>query len=634
MIERLLAKDPDARPTGAAQVEQELAVLGASPASSSAASVSDLSTAVEVRLDDVTHALPRSPTAPPSTAGMSALPRRRYFREIALAAVLALLGAAIYHLLQRQSEEPPQPARPVPAKTLRVVVPKPQIEGDDERLALAASGVLTASLNALGSLEGVAAVDPLQLVGSPKSPVEMARSAAVDEVVVSTLEKAGNLGRITLRRIQGSDGRVLWTDSFDASMEAEDLRALANAVGIHLRRGYPGRRQRTGTFLPDVRDEDYATFLKIKQRVDAGGLPSEADLVSLGEAAQQSPPFLEARILAAQISWTLFQSTKETAYRDRALAFIRQARGLAPEDPRPLQTLFRIEIDGDRPEVAAAALTQLESLLPGDPQILALYSRLAEHQGHMKQALVHQRSATERLRSWRNLYRLADLEIRTGRIQDARRHLGEILSVSPKNIPVLEKLAQIELVFGDLKQAEQIYLDLAGRSPQSRYFSAIGVARVLMGRSEDAITPFRQSLAIDPDDVGTTINLADAELSLGHAREAEAHYRRALQRLEKNRPPGGLNLDDSMAQAQCLAHLGRTREAVEITQRVLGQNPEDPYLLQSVALVYALVGDRASALVNAQNALEKGVQPRWLTVPAFAPLQKDPEFRRLLDKQR
>jgi eukaryotic-like serine/threonine-protein kinase len=634
LVERLLAKVPEDRPASAAEVEEELEAIVSPTASHPTASVSDLPTVVEVRPDAVSRTLSRPPQTPASTAGMSVLSRRRFFREIAVAVVLAVLAGGGYLLLHQQPEEPKKPIAPIPARPLRVVVPKPQVDGDDERLALAASGTLTASLNALGSLEGVAAVDPLQLVGSPKSAADMARVAAADEILAVSLEKAGAMGRITLRRIDGADGEVLWTENFDASIETQDLRLLARMVGIHLLRGYPGKRQRAGTVTPDVRDEDYAAFLKLKQRMDTGSLPPEDDLAVLEKVAERSPQFLEAHILAAQICLSRFQATKKKVYRERALDFIRKSQELAPGDPRSLQTRFRIELAGDRPEVAAATLARLEALLPGDPQSLVLRSRLAEAEGLMEKALADQRTATERLPSWRNLHRLADLEARQGQIQKARQHLGEILSASPGNVWALEKLAGIELVFGDLERAERICLDLTARAPQSRYFDTLGVARVFLGRFEDAISAFRQALAIDPDNVYTTMNLADAELNLGRTKEAQTHYRLALQGLETNRPPGGLNLDDRLAQAQCLARLGRTREAVEIVLTVLRQNQEDPYLLQSAALVYTLVGDRASALVNAQKALEKGVHPRWFTVPAFAPLGNDPEFRRLLDKKR
>jgi serine/threonine-protein kinase len=154
---------------------------------------------------------------------------------------------------------------------------------------------------------------------------------------------------------------------------------------------------------------------------------------------------------------------------------------------------------------------------------------------------------------------------------------------------------------------------------------------VLLGRYEEAVTAFHQALAMEPGQVDVTLNLAEAELALGRARDAQDHFQAVLRSIEKNRPPqGALAPETSMMQAQCLAHLGRRREAVEVTAKVLRQNPDDPGMLQSAALVYALVGDRSSALANMQTALQKGVKPRWFTLPAFASLQNDPEFRDIL----
>ena len=72
------------------------------------------------------------------------------------------------------------------------------------------------------------------------------------------------------------------------------------------------------------------------------------------------------------------------------------------------------------------------------------------------------------------------------------------------------------------------------------------------------------------------------------------------------------------------------REAVEVTQQALRENGEDPEILFAASLVYDLVGDRASALVNADLALRKGLQPRWFTLPAFGPLRNDPGLKSLL----
>ena len=187
----------------------------------------------------------------------------------------------------------------------------------------------------------------------------------------------------------------------------------------------------------------------------------------------------------------------------------------------------------------------------------------------------------------------------------------------------------MELTFGDPKRAERIYQDLIPQAPQRTFFINLGISQILLGKHEEAIPALRRALVIDPDNVNATLNLAETELALGRKREAETLFRKALRKIEEN-PTAEFSPLDSMAKAQCLAHIGRTREAVEITQRALRQSPNDPEILQYAAAVYTSVGDRASALVSIQDALEKGVQARWFHLPAFATLQNDPEFRDLL----
>jgi serine/threonine-protein kinase len=634
LIERLLAKEPLERPRGAAEVARELEAIATSLVSSDSptlvASVSDLPTVVDIPQPAVSQPVARHSGAPASTAGMSVLRRPRYLRLIAVASLLLAIGVAGFLFLRRHPE--PKATAPPAAKTVRILVAKPEVVGEDERLRLAASSVLTASINALRSLSDIAPVDPSQILGSPQSTKDMARAAASDEVLLTTLERAGTLARITLRRVDGTGGQVLWADNFDASIEAHDLRLLADAVSIRLGRGFPGHAPRPGALALDVRNEDYATFLEIKQRIDSGQALYQPELALLNPILERSPRFVEAWLLAADLCNSLFHSTHEIAYLDRAFTLAKQVEVIAPGDPRPLSMRFDLQVANGQTRAAGKTLTQLESLLPGDPTLLPRYATLAEQQGRSEEALADRRLAAERIPSWRNLYSLANLEARTDHLGDARSHLARILSMSPGNLWALEKRAEIELLFGDLKRAEAFYQDLIQRAPQRTYFTNLGAVRVLQGRYEEAIAPFRQALALNPDHAAASLDLADAELALGRTEEAKEHYRTALRRLESNTPRGGLSPLDTMARAQCLAHLERQTEAVMAAERALQKKPDDPNILMQAAQVYALVGDRASALAQINIALEKGVQPRWFELPAFSSLYADPEFRRLLSR--
>ena len=64
---------------------------------------------------------------------------------------------------------------------------------------------------------------------------------------------------------------------------------------------------------------------------------------------------------------------------------------------------------------------------------------------------------------------------------------------------------------------------------------------------------------------------------------------------------------------------------------MLRKAPDSPEVALIAALVYSLVGDQSSALVNATNAVEMGVNTRWFSFPGYEPLLEDSEFRALIE---
>lgn len=621
LLDRLLAKDRQLRPGSAREV---IAALERLPASTGSAavygtdSVSDLPTAAEPRWQEPVPAV-RAQGVPPSTmAGLSVRSHRRAMLSGAAVVLLATLAAAAAWLGR-------------PAAPLRVAVARPEVRSaaGDEQLGLAAFGVLAASLSSLASLQGMAPIDPREASRGGTSPVEMARTAAADEVMIATLEREAALARVSLRRVRGSDGAVLWTETFRVPTDPGSLRLLADAVAVHLRRAYPGHEPRPGAPTLDVRDEDYAAFLKIRQRIDKGDAPLEPELARLEEIVRQSPGFLEGQLLAARVALSLFQSGGEPADLDRSSRLVRQSRELAPADPRPLLLEIKIALATRREEQAEEILGRIERLLPGDPDILPLRARLAEAQGRPSEALEALRTAAEQVPSWQNLFLLARLEAQQGHIPEARRQIAAILLHAPDNLWAREQLGQLELFYGDLARAEQIYLDSVRLAPR-RSWNSLGLARSLRGRYPESAAAYRHALEADPDSVATLLNVADAEGELGHRREAEVLYRRVLDRLAESAPEGRLGPRESIIQAQCLARLGHTREAVKIAQDALRRTPDDPEILLWSALVHHLAGDRSSALNLAQAALEKGIQPRLFAGSAFRSLREDPELRPLL----
>lgn len=609
LVTRLLEKDRDLRPRHATEVVRILEAAALPVPDPLSASSNELT------------AGPWAAEPPPVT-----VIRDRPLRGRALAVTLVTLAAAaVVFLLLNGSRAAPR----------RIVVPSPTVAGPaDERLALVASGVLSSALGTLSSLEGIAPLEPSQLGVTGSSPVELARSSAADEVLLASVAGEGEMARVSLKRVQGSDGRVLWAHTFQVPAGPRDLALMADAVQIHLRQAWPDYPPRPGTPDLEARGEDYASFLEVERRVDSGQTAWKPELERLEGIVRSSPRLLDAWLLGSRVALNLFQTNRDVADLDRARGMIREARRLAPNDPRPLVEGFRITLAADRPEEGRAILEQLERLLPGDPELLVLRARLAEQTGRAGEAFDALRTAVERAPSWRNLYWLADLEARHSRLSEAREHLDLLLARSPDNLFALDKLAGMELLSGDLGRAERLYLKLIGLAPQRSHYTNLGLARFLLGRYPEAVEAYHKALELDPDHVAVLLNLADAETALGDRREADRLYGRVLERIGTMEAAATLSPGDRMIKAQCLVHLGRSREAVETVQQTLQQSPDDPEVVYLASLVYSLAGDRESALVDARLARAKGIQPRWFNIAAFQGLRGDPELQRLLVSSR
>jgi len=156
--------------------------------------------------------------------------------------------------------------------------------------------------------------------------------------------------------------------------------------------------------------------------------------------------------------------------------------------------------------------------------------------------------------------------------------------------------------------------------------------RYLLGDYAGAVESYRRALALESGHLTVTLNLADAELALGRRPDAMQHYAQVLAALEHK--PAGVALEpaERTIEAQCLAHLGRGREAVALALDTLAANPNEPEVAYQSALVFALAGENASAIALARKAVALGIQPRWLTTPGFERLRADETFRTLLQK--
>ncbi len=623
LIDRLLEKDPARRPESAADVALSLARAesaespGDGTTPESATPDSDDQPTVES--DPILLDGPIRPSRPVRA------PRRVSRRRVAV--LLAGLAAAVSLGLWRLA--------PRPGPSLVVAVPAPAISGNPARAsdetAETAAAIRLALLAALTGLERVSPLAPEQVDPVAGAPRELARATAADEVLASTLACAGSGCRIELRRVRGSDGVLLWTAGFEVPLHQPLL--LAEAIEGQLKKSYPERRRRPGLAALEVRPADYARYVTLRRELDSrrADLSIDALLVEVAAIRQGSPRFVETAILEADARRYRYAARRDPQDLLHAERVLESARALAPADPRPWVALFEVALRGERLDRAAEALAALERLEPGDPGVAMLSARLLERRGDRAGALTRMREAAARRPSWKHLSRLADMEYRYGETAAARGHLDELLAHHPDSWTGTSLLAQIELLSGSPERAAAHYEKLVRRSPQAPELANLGLAHLLLGRYRPAMKRFSQARDLEPGNAFVALNLADAKALSGDRRAAEAAYRGVLERIARD-PAAERSWQHWSARAQATAHLGRRREAVAAAQQVLALAADNAQAAYEVALVYTLVGDRASALLNAERALARGVEPRWFDLPWLAPLREEPELRERLKR--
>jgi len=607
LVEALLEKDPERRPAGAQEVA---ARLRGSRGGSFTGSLAPALT------------LPRR--AGNETSALSTLRRPRHWRAaLAGAGGLLLVAMAVTWLVSGTRF-----GRSAP---LRVAVPRPVIAAGSG-LELVASGTLISALRSLVSFEGVTAIEPSQIGEVRGTPLDVARAVAADEVLTLNVEPSGpKEAFVALRRIRAEDGSVLWAERIPVPAARVDAILLAEGIAAAIRRAYPRQALREGIPDLEVRPAEYAEFVDVWQRIQAGKASWAPELPRLEAIAARSPRFLEADVQAALLAANLFLDTRKPDYLQRARAAEDRARALAPGHPRVLFAETVVSLVERKFERAEEALTALQEKTPGDPAITAQRSRLAEARGDLKGAVALLREVVERYPTWRYLVELAHLELRLGAVDAARRHLETAAALVPGNTWPLAKLGELELVYGDLKRAERIYRDLVAAGPQRSDLTNLGIVRFLLGDYTGAAESYRQALGIEPGHVAVTFNLADAELARGRTGEALALYRQVFAALSRQEP---LSPVDRCLQAQCLVHLGEGRRAVGMALEALQEAPQDAEATYQAAVVFALAGEDASALALAGKARGLGMQARWLTIPAFRRLRADPAFAALLAPER
>lgn len=166
-------------------------------------------------------------------------------------------------------------------------------------------------------------------------------------------------------------------------------------------------------------------------------------------------------------------------------------------------------------------------------------------------------------------------------------------STSDNNKVAHVNLGAAFVEIGDYPAAEREYRKAIGFSPAATVYTGLSAALSGQGKADAAAEAARQAVAADPKNADAAAALGSAELARGNMAEAAKALARAME----------LKHDPSL-NALLLVARGQLQEATRAFAAAIRNNPKDPELHNSLAAVFAKLGDVPNALAEYSEALK------------------------------
>ena len=163
-----------------------------------------------------------------------------------------------------------------------------------------------------------------------------------------------------------------------------------------------------------------------------------------------------------------------------------------------------------------------------------------------------------------------------------------------------------------------------------------GVAYTSQSKFEKAVAMYVKAIKVNPADYQATIYLAQAYASLGRKHDEMKARLSSLDLIERHLE---MNPHDTRALyigANQLSNVGEQEKGLEMAERALGQDENEPIVLYNVACFFAMQGNADRALELLTGAIERGWGDRaWLETDSdLDALRSDDRFNALLKGMR
>jgi serine/threonine protein kinase/Flp pilus assembly protein TadD len=464
----------------------------------------------------------------------------------------------------------------------------------------------------------------------------LAKELGASLVIDGSVQKYGEQLRVTLKMLRAGSSVLDWTYICDGDassvlrLQKEILAVLPDGLTtVGFLSEPPDASTRERLARPPTQHEDaYADYNQARAFLEREDIPENIPrAIALFESAvQKDPGFAQAFGGLGEACFARYRKTRDGAWAEKAMRATERALALDPASTGVRYSRSVILFGTGALDEAEKELERVIEEQPNQDAAHSLLGDVYDKQGRKQEAIRAFQAAIDLRRAyWRHHWRLANVFLNYGRLQEARSEARRVTELQPDNPRGYQLLGTIYQAQGNIDEALKNYDISLKLVPTAAAYSNIGGTFFDGKDYERAAHYYRKAVETDPKLPVYRRNLGDALLEAGKRAEGRETFVSCVTLADSILRVNPHDANTIALQALCLAKADNGDQALVKIAEATRLNPSSPNILYKQTAVLALLGRRSEALQVLEKALGAGLPA------AFA--AKDPDLRSISDSE-
>ncbi len=518
-------------------------------------------------------------------------------------------------------------------------------------------------LTKIGDLKVISRTSTQGYKSESRNLVEIAKQLGVANILEGSVQKAGDQVRVTVHLVNVRTGSQLWAERYDRklrdifSVESEIAKGIADSLQAKL----TGREEQAITANPTNNPQAYDAYLRglafeARSNYSSDALFRAIEFYDL--AVQLDPNFALAWARLCGVHALLYSNRRDTttARRDAAKTALENAEKLQPNSPETLlfAAYYQYWVLHDN-GLAKATFARASKMLPGNSEVLYALGAIARTEGRWDESIAYwERGLALNPRNTALLTEVAFTYAALRQFSKAEQLYDRALEIIPDEVSLMALKASIYQAEGNLQNAAKLLAqvnaetnsDVAVRIKLTEFRLERNIEKLRFVQDREARLQFTSGIEKGSKQVG----LALAQRVAGEPARAKAYAEEARNTLEslKNNQPDNTFVAAALAVAYAL--LNQKDSALNEAQRAITLLPTNkdhlsgPGFEENLALVEMIVGENSNAIATLTRLLQTPyggwlysptpVTPALLRLdPMWDPLRSDAAFQKLCEEK-